>query len=452
MSERRASARLAGAAERASAALSPLPLALAVRILASLPLYARLRCEAVSRGWRATMSDASIWTRLALSVDDMAPSAFRARFDDAQLARIAARAQGRLEALDISEFLPISDAALRAVVAANAATLRELRVCRGCVWPVRHTLASDTAEALLQSAPALRELRADVACNSVALALRMLRNAPPFGPLRIEALDVKFDAASRTLDATRELAAAAATHASLRSMCLVDAPLGTPAALHAVADVVLAHDTLRRLDFKRCNLGPLCAPALARIVGSGSPLRTLCVEQTEALLDAHAAEALGGALRANHTLRALVFSDAAIWARPLAAAALVNALVDHPSLQTITFLMSWACADNAVVGAALGALIAANAPALLDLNLMGSGLNDAGLGPLIDALASNTHLCTLDVSFNELSEALVRDRLLSALRANQDVHVCVDEGVPLEREVEALMRQRARRRMRGAQR
>jgi hypothetical protein len=452
MSERRASARLAGAAERASAALSPLPLALAVRILASLPLYARLRCEAVSHGWHATMSDASIWTRLALSVDDMAPSAFRARFDDAQLARIAARAQGRLEALDISEFLPISDAALRAVVAANAATLRELRVCRGCVWPVRHTLAPATVEALLQSAPALRELRADMECNSVADALRMLRNEPPFAALRIEALDVKFDAASRNLDATRELAAAAATHASLRNMCLGDAPLDTPAAVHAVADAVLARDTLRRLDFERCNLGPLCAPALARIVGSGSPLRTLRVQQLQTLLDAHAAEVLGGTLRANRTMCALAFTGGDIWAHPPAAAALVNALENHPSIHTLSFDMSWECADNAVVGAALGALVAANAPALHDLSLMGSGLDDAGLGPLIDALASNTHLRTLDVSFNELSEALVRDRLLPALRANQDVYVCVDEGVPLERKVDALMHQRVRRRMRGAQR
>jgi hypothetical protein len=89
--------------------------------------------------------------------------------------------------------------------AANAATLRELRSCKGIF---SQTLAPASAEELLQSAPALRELRADVACDSVADALRVLRNEPPFELLRIEALDVTFDAASHTVDAVLALAEA----------------------------------------------------------------------------------------------------------------------------------------------------------------------------------------------------------------------------------------------------
>jgi hypothetical protein len=442
MSGRRTSARLAGAAERSSAALAPLPLELAVRILASLPLSALLCCAAVSRGWHATLADANIWTRLALLPEDRVLR--RVRFDDAKLLGAAARAQGRLEALDVSYFQPHpSEATLRAVVAANAATLRELRMCSGCT-------GSATVEALLQAVPGLREMRANVGCDSVADALRMLRNEPPFGPLRIEVLNVKFDAASRTLDATRELAAAAATHASLRTLSLESAPLGNPLALHAVADALLAHGALRCLELEKCNIGPPCAPALARIAGSGSPLRTLTVKQSEPpLLDAHAAAVLGGALRGNHTLRALAFTGMALWAEhggSLAACLLLNALVVHPSLMNLSFDMNWQCDDTALVGAALSALIAANAPALRRLDVMGSGLDDAGLGPLFDALASNTHLCTLDVSYNEMSEALVRDRLLPALRANGVVYVSVDEATPLDREVDALMRQRARRR------
>jgi hypothetical protein len=447
MSGRRASARLAGAAERSSAALAPLPLELAVRILASLPLSARLCCAAVSRGWHATLADASIWTRLALLPEDRVLR--RVRFDDAKLLGAAARAQGRLEALDVSHFQPQpAEATLRVVVTANAATLRELRMCSGCTSTVKPA----TVEALLQAAPALRELRADVGCDNVADALRMLRNEPPFGTLRIEVLNVKFDAPSRTLDAMRELAAAAATHASLRTLSLGSAPLGNPLALNAVADALLAHGALRCLELEKCSVDAPCAPALAHIAGSGSPLRTLIVKQLEPpLLDAQAAAVLGGALRGNHTLRALTFTGMALWAEhggSLAAALLLNALVDHPSLLTLSFDMNWQCDNTALVGAALSALVAANAPALRHLNVMGSGLDDAGLGPLFDALATNTHLCTLDVSYNEMSEALVRDRLLPALRANGDVYLSVDDATPLAREVDALMRQRTRRRWR----
>jgi bacterioferritin-associated ferredoxin len=449
MSGRRASARLAGATERASAALAPLPHAVAVRILASLPPETRLRCAAVCRGWRATLADASIWTRL-----DLSPARDVGRYRifnpccDAQFSRVAARAQGGLEALDVSECARISDAALHAAVAANAATLRELRACSGLFS--RKALKTATLKALLQAAPALRELRAHVTCDSVPDALRMLRNEPPFGPLRIDKLKVECDAASHTPDAMHELAAAVATHASLHGLSISDAPLGVLAALHALADALLAHSALRHLTLERCNLGPLCAPALARIAGGGSPLWTFRLEQAQPLLDTHAAVLLQNALRTNSTLLGLGITDSAIWANPLAAVVLVNAVADHPSLQSLSFTMSWECADNALVGAALGSLIAANAPALQHLDVTGSGLDDAALGPLIDALASNTHLRTLDLSYNEMSEALVRDRLLPALRANGSVYVALDEATPLEREVHTLMRLHTRRRMRRA--
>jgi hypothetical protein len=58
----------------------------------------------------------------------------------------------------------------------------------------------------------------------------------------------------------------------------------------------------------------------------------------------------------------------------------------------------------------------------------------------------------VDLTFNLLSEALVRDQLLPALRANREVNVSVREADPLAREVNALMMQRMHRRARGARR
>jgi hypothetical protein len=71
-----------------------------------------------------------------------------------------------------------------------------------------------------------------------------------------------------------------------------------------------------------------------------------------------------------------------------------------------------------VAGAALSALITANAPALHEVNVLRCALGDAGLGPLVDALPANTHLRTLDVSDNDKSEAFSLQRLLPAVRAN----------------------------------
>jgi hypothetical protein len=62
--------------------------------------------------------------------------------------------------------------------------------------------------------------------------------------------------------------------------------------------------------------------------------------------------------------------------------------------------------------------VAANAPALRELNLDSCHLSDVGLGPLADALPANTHLRVLNCRGNLLSEAFMRDRLLPAVRAN----------------------------------
>ena len=63
----------------------------------------------------------------------------------------------------------------------------------------------------------------------------------------------------------------------------------------------------------------------------------------------------------------------------------------------------------------------------------------------MEALAFNHHLCELDLSDNELSEAFAREQLLPALRANTTLRklVCAgrDAG-PAAMEAEELVRRR----------
>ncbi len=73
------------------------------------------------------------------------------------------------------------------------------------------------------------------------------------------------------------------------------------------------------------------------------------------------------------------------------------------------------------------------------------GLRDAGLRPLFDALPSNTHLRKLNCSYNELSDAFVRDALLPAVRANSSLRELVmgHDASAEAREAEALVQRRA---------
>jgi hypothetical protein len=366
-----------------------------------------MRCAEVCRGWRAVLSDASLWLRL-----DFSPAGGVARATDALVRAAAARAAGCLQALDLTGCGLITRDAIRAVAAENAGALVELRLA-ACLTNVQRL------EALLQAAPLLRVLEAGVVSWSADEARRLLRNEAPFGPLRMHTLDM-----SGIEDAAGVVSFAehAAAHASLSGLQVTDAPLNEPAALDAVVDMAVQR-RLTYLALDDCGLSPASSPALARLVG-GAALRTLVLNGEPAhLLDEPAAVLLGNALRANTTLTSVAFKFVRLFSDAAAAAALLGALTAHPSLQKLDFTRNnseddLAPAAMAAAGAALGALVAANAPALRELNLDGCDLTNAGLGPLVDSLPANTHLRVLKCGRNELSEAFMRDRLLPAVRAN----------------------------------
>ncbi len=406
----RRSARVAAVVERESSALPPLPLSLALAVFALLPVDARLRCREVCRGWRAVLLERSLWLRLDLS---KASGGLARPATEGLLRAAAARACGQLHALDVSECESITHEALLAVLAANAGALRELRAWTADVFPP--TGFAD-AQALMRAAPQLRVFDADMECESVAEAQRLLRNEGAFAPLRLRMLELlSFDA--QTEAPVLSLAADAAAHASLVSLLLNGAPLDTPAALDAVVAVALAN-RFSALGLGASGLAPASAPALARLL-SGGALRVLTIANGDTpLLDAAAAAVLGDALRANRTFEQLLLMATALWRDPAAAVALLRSMTGHCSLQQVSFKDNPIGDAQDAAGAALGALIAANAPALLYLDLRECGLQEAALGPLFDALPRNTHLQALRLDEVTASAVFLRERLLPAVRAN----------------------------------
>jgi hypothetical protein len=132
--------------------------------------------------------------------------------------------------------------------------------------------------------------------------------------------------------------------------------------------------------------------------------------------------ALAAALRQNATLTSLELNVALTWTVPDQCLVLLDALTAHPSLRKLNFQVTFASPEAwAPAGAALGALVAADAP-LTELHIHGQGLSDAALGPLFDALPRNTHLRYLGCGFTRMSAACATERLLSAVRANTSLH------------------------------
>jgi hypothetical protein len=107
------------------------------------------------------------------------------------------------------------------------------------------------------------------------------------------------------------------------------------------------------------------------------------------------------------------------------AQAVIGGATAHPSLRMLILSFSrggepeelTAAAQAAATGAALGALVAANAPALEQLHITFCGLGDAGLRPVAQALRANTHLTQISCEGNDASEQVEDDCMLPAARA-----------------------------------
>ncbi len=228
--------------------------------------------------------------------------------------------------------------------------------------------------------------------------------------------------------------AASATHPSLQELLFsfdwLEQPAAVAALLDAVVDVALAR-RLRSVTLDNAELTPAAVPALVRLLGSSAltELRVVNHGAGSQLLDDPAAALLAGALRRNSTLTSLALRRVGlfdIYHAPRAAQEVLGALVAHPSLRTLGIARNRIARSeyedegslDTLVGGPVAALVAANAPALQELDFERCDGSYVFLGPVFEALAYNTHLRTLRCSSKYVSASFVRD-VLPTVRANK---------------------------------
>jgi hypothetical protein len=419
----RRSARLAAAAEadEAGAALASLPLALILRIFLALPADSRARAACVCRAWRDMLEDSAMWSRLDLSLNCGVNEELLDR-GEPLLRGAAARANGRLVYLDISGISDVPPGVATAVVADNADSLRELYLTppeRECEDQAEYKDPGVLAS-LLAAAPLLQVLRANLWCSWDDV--HVLRAAP----LQLRDLTVFFDEANMPLGGIDRVGpvAAALVNVSQRPRpplhCwqIYGADTQQAAVMNALADAVLAQQ-VNALCF--CRFSPPAAAPLARLLRAG---KFTCFEWMASrggapLLDAAGSVLVADALRANTTLAALDLHETGLFRDTRAAETVLRALIGHPSVERLVLKDADEGAEDLNwLGTALGALVAADAPALSYLYLGNVKLDDDGLAPVVDALPRNRHLRALALPEVTISEKFAREHLLPAVRAN----------------------------------
>jgi hypothetical protein len=432
--------------EEAACFFASLPAPLARHVFSLLPPDARLCAAAVCRGWREALTERGAWASLDFSRCTRSVT-------DALLRVACARAGGSLTALDVSRCADVGHETLLRVLGENAAALATLRAVNADAGDddtdsapsdaaARCGLTADEANELLAAAPALRTLAASLDCAHVAQAVAALRGDASCGALTLAGLlgcRFRFDRAAPALNA-RSLAAAlsahGAAHGTLTALQVDSAHLREGAALEELVDACACSSSLRSLSLQGCTLPPSAAASLARALaphgggaglaphGGGAGLARLHVSGGGSLLaDARGCAALCDALRScDSSLVSLALRNVSLWEGQLAAAGavLLSALTGHATLRVLDVSCNSCGSADArrAAGAALAALLAANAPALRELRASTCILRDAGLAPLLAALARNSHLRALDVSNNVPSAAFLRDEAPTLLRAN----------------------------------
>lgn len=297
---------------------------------------------------------------------------------------------------------------------------------------------------ILRSFKPLRELHT---ANTVFLSgdvnyLDVLHNRGIYAPLRLHSLNVcycKNDRPENAEDDTPLLLKTlgdAAVHPWLKRLRVIDFDLKSiPSRLNAFLDLAIARPCLRVLDLV-CLPPVRFAHDLARVVrdgaltelyigGSGRFQRCAPRDQQlntdfETVLDERSAATLASALRGNRTLTALgLRRGVGLWSAPPAATtALLDAITRHPTLCILDLSYDSAEHHQAAAGAAIAALLAANAPALTSLDLSGCYLGEIGMELICDALQRNTHLRELKLySKNLISKRFARERLIPAADA-----------------------------------
>jgi hypothetical protein len=317
------------------------------------------------------------------------------------------RAAGQLRILSLNR-TPGPLQLLNEALAPNGAALQQVTTD---VW-----LSVADLAAIFAAAPRLHVLNAQVTDDCTPL-LPIMRNDPPYGPLRLSQLAVHFPEQQVAAAAdVRAVAAAVAAHESLKGLSLADAQL-TAGQLNELMDAA-AERRLSRLALVRCVLDADSAPALARLLQRGS-LTDFTIMDCAAFPAAQETSmpVLCNALRACRSLTYLrLHLTPPNSATRRTVTELLDAAMVLPALSELDLLGS-IVQDTAAFGLALGTLLADNPSRLRILNVFGCRLGDLGMGRLLAGLAANTHLRMLRCEGNRLSAAFKRDRMEPALAA-----------------------------------
>ncbi len=289
--------------------------------------------------------------------------------------------------------------------------------------------------AVFAAAPRLQVLNAGVEGECMEL-LPVLRNDAPYGPMRVSDLLVDFGGVVMNGADVQAWAAAVAAHVSLKRLVIRNAPSARE--LNALMDALMAAERrISWLSIEYCRLDDAeFVPALARLLERGSLTKLEIYAAGFPHAQEESVPVLCAALRACPTLMHLKLclnppngaSRQTVMELIEAAAslpALAELNLDGSSMQDTPlsvhwpkcpFWASWATRGHPV--RALTALLRANLPCLRTLVVDDCRLGDGGMALLLDGLAANTHLRKLScLGANYMSTAFERKRLEPALTA-----------------------------------
>jgi len=320
--------------------LAPLFPELALAIFALLPVDWRLRCREVCRGWRAFLADARHWQVLDLSL-----SSGVARSTHALLRAASERARGTLRELDVSGWLNMAAAEgeeelrtsqLLPIVRANAASLLELRAWKPVDCQRGSFVCIAIVEQLLAAAARLRLLECDASLRGEEAQgpLPRLLREQQFAPLHLQTLYIHAENVQPPPPDMQALATWAATHASLKHLCLASVQLDSEPALATVADLAISQ--LQHMILHLCHLSPASLLAMTRMLASASLTDLRIHNDNEPLLVGAVVPAFCTALRASR-LVTLKLIRVRLWESLADGLAVVAACTGHPTLRTLEF-------------------------------------------------------------------------------------------------------------------
>ena len=371
-------------------------------LMLSLPVDARARAACVCRAWRAFLADVSLWHVLDLTP---AGGVVAERVTENLVRGAVARAAGRLSVISLNN-APNREVRelLVAVIVSDGAELQQVNTDA--------LLSVKQLDAVFAAAPRLQALNARVSDSCVAV-IPVLRNDPPYGPMRVSRLDVSFgDGESHAV--LLACAAAVAAHETLKSLNLEH--VHSPHVLNVLVDAAAERRVSEFSVGRFCFSDAETVPAVTRLLQRG--LLTKLDVSCGGFPHAQEASELWAAVRACQTLTHLELAlnppdgaDRRFFTELLDAVASLSALC-------VLDLSYSNAKDAAAFGDALGELLAANLSSLRTLNVNGCYLGDEGLAPLLEGLEANTHLRKLNcLGDNDISYEFERDWLEPALAA-----------------------------------